>query len=112
MNMRHHGLVRAAILTACLAVPTAAAASKTVLLAPQVQAQGVDILVARAFESLLAPELERRLDCRLIRTEVSAGSRPCADAVCAARAARRAGAAGAFVATLTRRNDRLVATLQ
>lgn len=83
------------------------------VVAPRVHALGVDAPTAAAFELLLLQEIERLGTPVLVHAAASAArARPCADADCAARRARAAGAPAALLCTLSRFGVRHVATLQ
>jgi len=90
---------------ACLSIALAVgpeAVRAEVLVAPRVQATGVEAQTAVAVEEILVRELEARIDGRLVRADHAARARPCVDPACASRRARRCGAQGALLASVTR----------
>jgi hypothetical protein len=101
---------RAAILAVLAVAGMALPAHAVVLLAPHVRSTGVEPATVRAFELLLIQEIERQLSHgRVVRVE---SSRPCTDAPCAARAARRQGANGAVLCSVTRSGSDFVVETQ
>jgi len=91
--------------------PRADPATVAPVLAPSVHALGVDAPTAAAFELLLVQEIERLGTPPLVHAATSR-PRPCADADCAARRARHAGAPAALLCTLSRFGAKHVAALQ
>lgn len=99
----------------CLSIALAVgseASRAEVLVAPRVQATGVEAQTAVAVEQILVRELEARIDGRVVRADVAARARPCVEPGCASRRARRCGAQGALLAGVTRLGSEYHVTLR